>query len=98
MWVVREHLAFDFGGAKSMAMKFHGNIRGNVRVNFLDPFASKPHIFMCGALKLLSIVRASVRLNFAVPSLFCQASPKGSMRAPSCELWRTLASPPRRIH
>ena len=27
-----------------MAMKFHGNVRGEARVNFLALFASKPHI------------------------------------------------------
>ena len=53
-----------------MAMKFHGNVRGEVRVNFLALFASKPHIFMCGALKLSGIVRANVRLNIAIPMLF----------------------------
>ena len=37
-----------FRGAESMVMKFHGNVRGEVRVNFLALFASKPHIFMCG--------------------------------------------------
>ena len=31
-----------------MAMKFHGNVQNEVRVNFLALFASKPHIFMCG--------------------------------------------------
>ena len=36
-----------------MVMKFHGNVRGEVRVNFLALFASKPHIFMCGALKVV---------------------------------------------
>ena len=41
-----------------MAMKCHGNVRGELRVNFLAPFV------MCGALKLLRIVRANVRLNF----------------------------------
>ena len=45
-----------------MAM-FHGNVRGEVRVNFLALFASKPHIFMCGALKLSGIVRAGFRQN-----------------------------------
>ena len=53
-----------------MVMKFHGNVRGEVRVNFLALFASKPHIFMCGALKLSGIVRANVRLNIAIPMLF----------------------------
>ena len=47
-----------------MAMTFHGS-RGEVRVDFLAPLASKPHIFMCGALKLSGIVRANVRLNIA---------------------------------
>ena len=40
-----------------MAMKFHGNVRGEVRVKFLALFASKTHIFMCGALKKVQIVR-----------------------------------------
>ena len=51
-------------------MKFHGNVRGEVRVNFLALFASKPHIFMCGAPKLSGIVRANVRLNIAITMLF----------------------------
>ena len=51
-------------------MKFHGNVRGEVRVNFLALSASKPHIFMCGALKLSGIVRTNVRLNIAIPMLF----------------------------
>ena len=34
-------------GAEGMVMKFHGNVRGEVRVNFLALFASKPHIFKC---------------------------------------------------
>ena len=53
-----------------MVMKFHGNVRGEVRVNFLALFASKPHIFMCGALKFSGIVRANFRLNIAIPMLF----------------------------
>ena len=53
-----------------MAMKFHGNVRGEVQVNFLALFASKPHIFICGALKLSAIVRTNVRLNIAIPMLF----------------------------
>ena len=58
-------------GAESMVVKFHGNVRGEVRVNFLAFFvASKLHIFMCGALKLSGIVRANVRLNIAIPMLF----------------------------
>ena len=32
-------------GAESMAMKLHGNVWCEVRVNFLALFASKPHIF-----------------------------------------------------
>ena len=51
-----------------MVMKFH--VRGEVRVNFLALVALKPHIFMCGALKLSGIVRANVRLNIAIPMLF----------------------------
>ena len=61
-----------FEGAESMVMKFHANVRGEVRVNFLTLFASKPHIFMCGALKLSGIVRADVRLNIAIPMLFSE--------------------------
>ena len=57
-------------GAESMVMEFHGNVQGEVRVNFLALFASKPRIFMCGALKLSGIVRANVRLNIAIPMLF----------------------------
>ena len=52
-----------------MVMKFYGHVRGEVRVNFLALFASKPHIFMCGALKLSGIVRANVCLNIAIPIL-----------------------------
>ena len=54
-----------------MVMKFHGNVRGEVRVNFLALSASKPQIFVCGALKLSGIVRANVRLNHAIPMLIC---------------------------
>ena len=57
-------------GVESMVIKFHGNVRGEVRVNFLALFASKLYIFMCGALKLSGIVRADVRLNIAIPMLF----------------------------
>ena len=32
----------EFRGAESMVMNFHGNARGEVRVNFLALFASKP--------------------------------------------------------
>ena len=53
-----------------MVMKKHGNVRGEVRVNFLALFASKPHIFMCGALKSSGIVRANVRLNIAIAMFF----------------------------
>ena len=61
-------------GAESMVMKFHGNVRGEVQVNFLALFASKPHIFVCGALKLSGIVRANVRLNIAILMLFVSLS------------------------
>ena len=50
-------------------MKFHGNVQGEVRVNFLALSASKPHIFMRGALQLSGIVRANVRLNIAIHML-----------------------------
>ena len=60
----------NFRSAESMVMKFQGNVRGKVRVNFLALFASKPHIFMRGALTLSGIVRANVRLNIAIPMLF----------------------------
>ena len=53
-----------------MVMKRNGNVRGKVRVNFLALFLWKPHIFMWGSLALLRIVRANVRLNIAIPSLF----------------------------
>ena len=53
-----------------MVIKFRGNVPGEVRVNFLALLASKPHIFMCSALKLSGIVRANVRLNIAIPMLF----------------------------
>ena len=52
-----------------MVMRKNGNVRGEVRVNFLALFASKPHIFMCGALKLSGIVRANFRLNIAIAIL-----------------------------
>ena len=61
---------FLIRGAESMVMKFHGNVRGEVRVNLLALFASKPHIFMCSTLKLSGILRANVRLNIAIPMLF----------------------------
>ena len=63
-------LPFITWGAESMVMKFHGNVQGEVRVNFLALFAPKPHIFICGALKLSWIVRANVRLNIAIPMFF----------------------------
>ena len=47
-----------------MAMRFHGNVRGEVRVNFLALLPSKPRIFRCGALYLFRICCANVRLNF----------------------------------
>ena len=59
----------NFREEKSMVLKKHGNLRGEVRVNFLALFAFKPHIFMCGALKLSGIVRANVRLNIAITML-----------------------------
>ena len=62
-------------GAESMVMKFHGNVQGEVRVNFLALFASKTHILMCSALKLSGIVRGDVRLNIAIPMLFCPSRP-----------------------
>ena len=46
------HLYFPFfpgnslGVEESKAMKFHGNVRGEVRVKYLALFVSKPHIFM----------------------------------------------------
>ena len=46
-----------FSGAESMVMKLYGNVRGEVRVNFLALFASKPRVFMCVALRLSGIVR-----------------------------------------
>ena len=50
-----------------MVMKKNsGNVRGEVRVNFLALFASEPHIFMCRAPKLSGIVRANFRLNIAL--------------------------------
>ena len=70
-WGVPEVLlVHSLRGAESMVMKFHGNVRGEVRVNFLTLFSSKSHIVMCGALKLSGIVRANVRLNIAIPMLF----------------------------
>ena len=67
--VLSHHLKFR--EEKSMVMKFHGNVRGEVRVNFLALLASKPRSFMCGALRLSGIVRANVRLNIAIPMPFC---------------------------
>ena len=52
-----------------MVMKSHGNVRGEVRVNFPPLFASKPHIFMRGSLTLIRIVHANVRLNIAISNL-----------------------------
>ena len=63
-----------FGGAESMVMKVHGNVRGEIRVNFLAFFVSKLHIFMRGSLTLSRIVRANVRLNIAIPSAFLGTS------------------------
>ena len=64
-------------GVESMVRKFHGNVRGEVRVNFLALSASKPHAFMCFALKLSGIVRANVRLNIAIPMLLSEVSKRG---------------------
>ena len=44
-------VCLNSGGAESMVMKFHGNVRGEVRVSSLALFVLKPHIFMCGAFK-----------------------------------------------
>ena len=49
-------------GAESMVMKFHGNVWGEVRVNFLALFCLKPHIFMCGALQWSGIVRLNIAI------------------------------------
>ena len=57
-------------GAESMVMKIHGNVRGKVRVNSLALLVSKHHIFICGSLTFLRIVRANVRRNIAIPSNF----------------------------
>ena len=62
-----------FRGAESVVMKFHGNVPGEVRVNFLALFPSKPHIFICSGRKVSGIVRANVRLNIAIPVLFVGA-------------------------
>ena len=62
-----------------MVMKLHGNVRGEVRVNFLALSASKPHNFMCGALRLSGIVRANVRLNIAIPMPFLSLNSVQSM-------------------
>ena len=51
---------FISGAHKSMVMKNHGNVRGEVRVNVLAL------LVMCDSLTLFRIVRASVRLNIAV--------------------------------
>ena len=54
-------------GAESMAVKFHGNVRGCLET----------HIFMCNALKLSGFVRTNVRLNIAIPILFSALSKRG---------------------
>ena len=59
-----------------MAMKLHGNVRVEVRVNFLALFASKPRIFMCGALKLSGIVR----VNIAIAMLFVSLKKRFSLK------------------
>ena len=70
-----------------MAMKFHSNVRGEVRVNFLALSASKPHIFMRAALILFRIVCANVRLNFRHSKSFL--APDESPLSPS--LYRFIA-------
>ena len=79
------------GGADSMVMKFHGNARGKVRVNFLPLLVSQP-IFSCVAPSLCSgIVRVNVRLNIAIPSLsWNKALLEGK---PTVQLNRTLGFP-----
>ena len=43
-----ELVVHKVGGAESMAIKFHGNVHGEVRVNFLALSASKPpHFHVC---------------------------------------------------
>ena len=79
-----------FREEKGMVMKFHGNVRSKVRVNFLALVASKPHIFMCGALKLSGIVRANVRLNIAIPILVLSLS-----SGPFSLVWFAGAAPER---
>ena len=73
-----------------MVMKLHGNVRGEVRVNFLALCAWKPHIFMCGALKLSGIVRANVRLIIAIPMLFV---PKLKSSKEKGEMLKTKGKP-----
>ena len=51
----------------SMVIKFHGDVEGEVRVNFLTLSASRPHIFMCVALKLSGIARANIFPCFFAP-------------------------------
>ena len=62
-------------GADSMVMKFYGNVRGEVRVNFLALCAFKP-TFSCAVPSNCPELCANVRLNIAIPilllSLNCQ--------------------------
>ena len=59
---------FLIGGAESTAMKFHGNVRGEVRVNFLALVASKPH-FHVWCLQIVPNCSCEC-LSFAISS-FC---------------------------
>ena len=81
-----------FREEKSMVMKLHGNVRGEVRVNFLALFASKAHIFMCGTLKLSGIVRPNVCLNIAIPVLFLSHASQRAQRSKKFDLDRNFQS------
>ena len=85
---------FNIRGAESMVMKFHGNVRGEVRMNFLALLASKPHIFMCGALKLSGIVRANFRLNIAIPMLFLSLITERDRSGSSFGFCKTVSAVP----
>ena len=63
-------LCDNFQGRRKHGNEFHGNVRDEVRVNFLALFARNPHIVMCGALTFTGIVRTNVRLNITIPMLF----------------------------
>ena len=54
-----------FQFTESMVMKFYGDTRGEVRLNFL----ARPLCLMRGSLTLFRIVHANVGLNIAIPSL-----------------------------